>query len=287
MKTGKGFSLVGLIVVLVILGLLFAVLLSMPSKALRPSARVYCGTNLKGLGTAMAVYANENKDFFPVLPGKGPWSDRLGFEYDMEKPDFSPEGEQGNVPRTITASWYILVRYADVSPKSFTCPLSKQVEFSGQNPKGLDIVQLWDFGSQPFKHVSYAMHNPYGRFPADATRSAAFAMAADMNPWFVDGQIVPPGRDNQPPQITTLSDPATWKLGNALSHKYEGQNVLYGDGHSEYRASPNAGVKNDNIYTYWSKEDQPNDEDVQGGTNLTGREQPNDAKSKDDSFLGI
>ena len=287
MRKRKGFTLLELITVCVLFTIVFVLYLYSFRNVKPIPSGVRCATNLKGLGTAMMVYASENNDFFPVLPGTGMWSDKLGFEYDMPEPDFGPEGAQGNVPRTITASWYLLVRNEDVSPKSFVCPQSSETKFNGENSKGLDIVQLWDFGPQPFRYVSYAMHNPYGGFPADATLSAAFAVAADMNPWFENGKIVPPGKDNLPPQIIKLSDPSTWKLGNTKSHDYEGQSVLYINGHSAYSTQPNIGIKNDNIYTYWSKEYQPSDEDIQCGTNPTGREPQNDAKSKDDSFLGI
>ena len=56
--------------------------------------RVICGTNLKGLGTAMIVYANDYDDDYAQLPGAGPWSKRLGFDYDNTTPDFSEGGAE-------------------------------------------------------------------------------------------------------------------------------------------------------------------------------------------------
>lgn len=256
-----------------------------------PHPRVICGTNLKGLGTAMTVYAHDYNGRFPQLPGTGPWSKELGFSYDTLKPDFSPDGEQGNTPRTVTASWYLLVRECDVSPKTFICPESKQIIFDGKNPNNLNLTQLWDFGLTSYKHVSYAMHNPYGQFPAHEKLSANFAVAADMNPWFKDGDIQPPGPNNKPPQIITVTDKLTWALGMPSIHladkknRPDGQNVLYADGHTSYEQQPNIGVDNDNIYTFWSTDDNPTEQDKQGGTAPTGRTPENDAKSEEDSFL--
>ena len=78
-----------------------------------------------------------------------------------------------------------------------------------------------------------------------------------------------------------------FKNSNASNHEYEGQNVLYADGHNSYEKQPNVGVKRDNIYTFWSTEENPTEQDKQGGTAPTSRSAENDAKSKDDSFLAI
>ncbi|HML73296.1 MAG TPA: hypothetical protein PKB02_02250 [Anaerohalosphaeraceae bacterium] len=291
MEQKNGLSLVGLIFTIVIV--LFGLAILMPLHGRKPNIarRVICGTNLKGLGNAMMVYANDYDGNYLQLPGIGPWSKELGFAFDLEKPDFIAKGAEGKTSRTITASWYLLVREADVSPKSFVCPTSKQKDFDGKNSANRDLVDLWDFGNNPYQHVSYAMHNPYGKFPAHRTRPASFAVAADMNPWMVNGDFIQAGKNNTQPQIITLTDNATWKLGNSYHHRIkrdmEGQNVLYADGHTAYETRPNVGVHYDNIYTYWSTEKEPGEQDIQGGTAPTGRTADNDAKSEEDSFLAI
>ena len=292
MEQKNGLTLTGLVVTLFVVFISLAVLLPMMERTRRTPLGLICGINLKGLGNAMMVYANDYDDYYPRLPGMGSWSKDLGFAYDMEKPDFSAEGAQGKTSRTITASWYLLVREADVSPRSFVCPCTKQQEFNGNNLANRDIVYLWDFGNNPYQHVSYAMHNPYGKFPATGDRSASFAIAADMSPWIVNGDFIPPGPKKTPPQIISFSDKATWKLGNSINHRQqsaiaEGQHVLYADGHSVYAIQPNVGTNDDNIYTYWSSEKNPTRQDKQVGTAPTGRTTENDAKSKEDSFLAI
>jgi len=294
MEQKNGLTLVGLIFTIIIVLFALAIFIFIPTqgKVKVNVNRVICGTNLKGLGNAMMVYANDYDGNYPQLPGMGPWSKELGFDFDMEKPDFSETGQQGHVGRTISASWYLLVREADVSPKSFVCPASGQDEFDGLNPANRDIVYLWDFGNNPYQHVSYAMHNPYGKFPATGDRSASFAIAADMSPWIDNGDFIPAGKDDTPPQIITLSNNPPWKLGNSINHRQkftmaEGQNVLYADGHTAYETQPNVSTNKDNIYTYWSTDKEPGKQDIQGGTAPTGRTAENDAKSKEDSFLAI
>ena len=289
----KGITLTETLVVLFVLIFIFMALFFNSIFFFRkpPPPRIWCNSNLKGLGTAMIVYARDYNDRYPQLPGTGPWSKELGFPYDMLEPDFSPGGEQADTPRTVTASWYLLVRYADVGPKSLICPQTRRKEFDWEYK--LDLVELWDFGPTPHKHVSYALHNPYGRFPASSHNPASFAVAADMNPWFKDGDIQPPGPKNKSPQVITLADPTTWPLGMSRLHaardpkKEFGQNVLYADGHAMYELQPNTGVNNDNIYTVWSTDENPTDQDKQGGAAPTGRTPETDAKSEEDSFLVI
>ena len=77
------------------------------------------------------------------------------------------------------------------------------------------------------------------------------------------------------------------KNSNAFHHGYDGQNVLFADGHTSYEKQPDVGVKNDNIYTYWSTEGGQTEQDRRGSTAPASRSEENDAKSKDDSFLVI
>jgi len=300
MRNRKGISLIELLVIFAVIALLLAIFMPSLGKVKKIASRVVCGTNLKGLGTAMTVYANDYDDECVRL-GHGFWAKELGYSFDDA--DFKPYDFEG--PCTITSSLYLLVREADVSPKSFVCPKQKeQVAFEGQNTKNLDLVELWDFGDNPYKHVSYAYHQPYSRYRADGTHAASFAVMADMSPWMKDGDFKKPNDENTlPPQIIDITDQSTFDKGNSLNHaSYQeqfliffertrkrptglGQNVLYADGHTAFEKQPNVGVKNDNIYTYWSTEENPTEQDIQGGTAPTGRDPENDAKSVDDSFL--
>jgi prepilin-type processing-associated H-X9-DG protein len=293
MMQGKGLSRNEIIILLLIIVFLMGILMLGLRKVKSTDQQLVCGVNLKGLGIAMIVYANDYDKYYPQLPGNGPWSKELGFAYDLQKPDFKPGGEQSNIDRTITASWYLLVREADISPKSFICPAADQKEFDGLNPQNRDINDLWDFGSQPHKHVSYAMHNPYGSYPAYSKLPGTFAIVADMNPWFINGDILPPGENGQTPQIIKLDNDSSLKTGNSINHlKYhhgKGQNVVYADGHTSWETRPDVGLRNDNIYTYWriKTDEKPNELDQRVGQPPTGRSPENDAKDKDDSFLAI
>ena len=216
MKKQRGLTLLELIVVLCIITAILLIIITLPIRihcTMSPS--VICATNLKGLGTALMVYANDYDDEYPKL-GHGPWAKKLGYSY--EDVDFKPYDYEG--PCTITSSLYLLTCEADVGPKSFICPQqSEQTEFEGQNSKELDLVELWDFGPDPYKHVSYAYHNPYGNFPPNGKNSAACALMADMNPWFKDGDVINSNVDKAVPlQILNVKDTATFEKSNSLNH---------------------------------------------------------------------
>ncbi|MGN6367746.1 MAG: prepilin-type N-terminal cleavage/methylation domain-containing protein [Phycisphaerae bacterium] len=61
-----GFTLIELLVVVSIIAVLIAILLPALGKAKVKAGTVVCGTRLKGLGTAMAVYLSEYDQRFPI-----------------------------------------------------------------------------------------------------------------------------------------------------------------------------------------------------------------------------
>jgi len=269
----KGFTLIELLVVIAIIAMLLAILMPALNKVKKIAQRVVCGTNLKGLGTAQSVYSNDYEDQFAKQGGSA-----VTLNWQRWTPGFAAVGKvwSGTAPIGLSmgASLYLLIREADVSPKSFVCGAGGQTAYDGKNPNGLDLVELWDFGSKwiaagtgtsgkgPMEHVSYGYHNPYSRFAASGASSASFAIMADKNPWF-DVKLTEkaPGADVNADTFSGLIsrmgsyyDTAgieRWNIqvANAYAHGREGQNVAYGDGHSEYTKTSDVGVKHDNIYT--------------------------------------
>ena len=161
----KGFTLIELLVVIAIIAMLLAILMPALNRVKKIAMRVVCATNLKGMGTAQLVYASDYNEEYVVQGGRGnhTWSDVTAGWKDISKSWNNDDGEI-----TIGASLFLLVREADVSAKSFICPSSQQIEFSGTNDLQLELIELWDFGHKdqdnlegPVNCVSYSYNMPY------------------------------------------------------------------------------------------------------------------------------
>jgi len=273
----KGFTLVELLVVIAIIALLMSILMPALAQVRRLANRMLCGTNLSGLGKAMATYANDNEDEF-VRAGmrKSVWATEI-LDWDPEpQPGVNTEplafgplpapGDSGN-DATIGSCWFLLVKYADSTAKQFVCKgddgtkVFSLDEYPDSPLLDHDLTDAWDFGDLPGNYYSYSYHHPFesvfagGSWALSSDSNPASPVAADRNPWLdknaLKGRLADDDLGDASWNDTTKSYEDFDKKENSASHEYDGQNVLFMDGHVEFLKAPNVGIQKDNIYKCW------------------------------------
>jgi hypothetical protein len=227
--------------------------------------RMVCGSNLAGIGKSMLIYANDWDEEYPrggtrdsVWSTDGSIADWEGGSTNHDAA--TAFGTGANPPATIGSCFYLLIKFADVTPKQFICSGDTGVKaftLSDAEPSDLDmdITEGWDFGDEPGRQYSYTYHMPFGDYPIAISSNPGSPVSADRNP-FLDQS----GDYATNCATSTEEDCPTWvdnayydpdKTGNAAAHQREGQNVLFNDSHVNFESTPNCGVNKDNIWKFW------------------------------------
>jgi prepilin-type processing-associated H-X9-DG protein len=200
-----------------------------------------CAANLRGIGQAMAIYADENHGSFPrttYMPGNP-----IVFDTNAAAPD--PFQAGGPAANDVTAAIFLLMRSEKLPPILFICPYDDVFEYRADSA---DIESRSNFTDQKV-NLGYSFADPYPDVPAvnngykwNASLGADFAIASDKNP----GNDAP---HDDVLDLTIASGQNEMERGNSENHEKDGQNVLFGDGHVTWERSPFCGPGNDNIFT--------------------------------------
>jgi len=248
----KGFTLVELLVVIAIIALLMGILMPALARVRQIAFRMVCGTNLSGIGKAMLIYANDYEDELPRSGGRSStWAASIPDWQALNRfGAYSVAADGSGGTANISSCFYLLVKYAEVTPKSFMCKGDSGVsEFkpADDGAGSRDLIDLWDFGLEPETHCSYSYHMPFGLYALTTSSEPGMAVAADRNPWMAS----PAGAAKDISLFNPDGGKEAVKVGNAIAHQEDAQNVLFLDIHVGQEKRSFCGINDDNIYTFW------------------------------------
>ena len=258
MRKRIGFTLVELLVVIAIIALLMGILMPALARVRQIAFRMTCGTNLSGIGKAMLIYANDYDDELPRSGGRGSqWGNAIPNWQALNRYQaYGLDNTGGGGTVSISSCFYLLVKYSEVTTKSFVCKSD-----SGTSPFKLseypnaavtEEIDAWDFGppDDAKKHCSYTYHQPFSLYALTASSEPGMAVAADRNPWIESPAATAKDFASFKPDLPQFGGTTEQaRYGNSVSHQDDGQQVLFMDAHVEFAKRAYCAIEDDNIYT--------------------------------------
>lgn len=154
-QAGRGMAIAGIVLGgLALVGQLAMVSILLPAlfNAREMAKQTVCGTNLKGLGTSMAMYAADNMDEYPALVNEdGSWAQRWDAPPARGRQDEFDTWRADNAGCNLQHYW-LLVHLGMCGEKMFSCPSDEDYvkpEHSSGSALGFGSWRNSSFAFQP------------------------------------------------------------------------------------------------------------------------------------------
>ena len=239
MKRSKGFTLIELLVVIAIIALLVSILLPSLNRARELAKRASCSANLKGIGTAIALYQGGNKESFPWLDTGNYAAESWCTSTELIE-DLAADGDSFNPVENMN----LLVAGGECSFKMFRCPSESSTVATRET------ADKYGFKVGTELYVDYGMHNG---FPTTDGTTPNLAKLSGNTKSSLPILADRPGDDGDgATEFERLSADATGpatNTGDAMNHKDDGVNVLVAGTSVGWKTEIESGISDDNIYT--------------------------------------
>ncbi|MFI5379779.1 MAG: hypothetical protein ACHRHE_10810 [Tepidisphaerales bacterium] len=264
-SSGKNIGLIlGIVAVAVVVvggGCLISILLPALNAAKERANRVKCASNLRQIGQALQLYANDNKVFPRTYYDP---SQAASFKPDFtggaktspSSNPFSPAANSSVGTNNALAAMFLLVRWTDLNQEVFVCPSSNQEKDTFTTASGTMLTSKDVSNFTSANNVSYSFANMYPTGKRDRGEviipsgymwspnvTADFAVAADRNDGFTTANAAAVA------VLTSSGAQAQQRQANSRNHEQDGQNILFNDGHVDWSQSMWVGANKDGIYT--------------------------------------